>query len=129
MQRHDGHQAEIWLRPAPRGTAEVLLQLVDSGELTSTPRLGVRDATHEKGYIPGEQALLRVLNSEGQEVRSRPIRIETIVPKRMVDLQPADLVGSQLYNSWQEVQHDLSRFERHTLAPEEMVSIITFSYL
>ena len=125
---HNTHP-EIWLRPSPGLSLSVLLTFVEIRHITATPRLGARNGNHPKGYKPGEIATLRVLDENGVEHLSRSVRIEAVVIKPLQRLTPDDLHHTAWYNHWEEVQRELSLFEKRPVEKNEDASIIEFSYL
>lgn len=132
MNNHHEHP-ELWFRPSPVVPLAVLSKLIEDGAITATPRLGVRDAAHPKGYAPGQRATLRVCDGKceaGGEVLARDVRITSVESKRLRELEGVDLQSSLCYSAgWKSLQHDLSFFEGRQVGEDEMVSIIEFEYL
>ncbi|MFZ3043521.1 MAG: hypothetical protein WA058_00185 [Minisyncoccia bacterium] len=131
MNQPNHHQhPEIWFRPSPALSLEVLSELIETGNITATPRLGKRDAEHPKGYIPGTVATLRLHDANRQEKFCMRVRIENVCSKPLRDLGVMEL-GSVAYyvQGLPSVQQDLSFFEGRPVAADEMVSVIKFSYL
>ena len=125
---HIGHP-EIWFRPSPRLPLQVLLRLVQGKSLTATPRLGARNDAHPKGYVPGETAILRVLDSVDIERFSTSVCITEVVIRPVRNLT-ADLLQEVIpYQDWTEVQRELSLFEKRPVRDDEQVSVVRFSYL
>ena len=124
---HQDHP-EIWVRPSPRLPLQVLSALIESRIITATPRLGVRDGNHPKGYRPGDTVTLRVLDAEGAVQLSLPVRIEAVIIRPLRQLTPDDLQNTYPYQSWEEVQRDLSFFEKRPIGDCEKASVIEFSY-
>lgn len=58
---------ELWLRPHPGASLQELQQLIQTRQINRTPRLGVRDQSHPKGYTVGRQVRLRLLDSHGNQ--------------------------------------------------------------
>jgi hypothetical protein len=132
MKHVDNHKThpEIWLQPSPPHLSlNVLSTLIEIRSLTATPRLGARNSTHPKGYEPGQIAMLRVGDERGHEHLKRRVRIEAVTIKPLQNLTPDDLHHTVSYNSWEEVQRDLSFFEKRPVKENEDTSIIEFSYL
>ncbi len=125
---HKNHP-EIWLRPSPRLSLEVLSTLVESRCIMATPRLGARNGDHPKGYEPGQVAMLRVLDDSGTEHLSRMIRIESVIVRPLRQLTPDDLENTFPYKNWEEVRSDLSLFEKRQIDDSEQASVVEFSYL
>ncbi len=127
---------EIWLKPAPNISKNVLLTLIENGDITATPRLGVRGPGHEKGYAPGQVVTLRVRDTKGIDLLVRKVRVDDggydrdwMVVKPLNKLAPTDLKRTFVYQCWREVREDLSFFEGRHVRKSERVSIILFSYL
>ena len=120
---------EIWFRPSPTLPLRVLLESVKDKRITSTARLGARNENHPKGYAEGEIATLRVFDTMGAEQFNAPVRVERVLIQPLQELTPADLQNTPPYRSWQEVQRDLSFFEKRPVAKGEEASVIGFSYL
>ena len=125
---HKG-RPEIWLRPSPSLSLEVLLTFIEIRSITATPRLGARNGTHSKGYEPGDTAILRVFNAAGIEQLKKDIRIDAVTIRPLKQLKRSDLHHTISYNSWKDVQRDLSFFEKRPIKDNEDTSIIEFSYL
>ncbi len=107
---------ELWFRPTPALLLSVLYNEIASGTLTTSVRMGVRDARHPKGYSPGQLVTLRLFNQDDLEVLTRSIRISTVQPLRLRDIGPADV-------------HALEFFEKRALTAQDKISIVTFEYL
>jgi hypothetical protein len=120
---------EIWLRPSPRLSLDVLLALIEAGSLTATPRLGVRDGTHAKGYSPGDTATLRVLDEKDQEQLRKRVRICSLITRQLSALTEKDLEFAFPYKRWEDVQADLSFFEGRDVNDQEDATIVTFTYV
>lgn len=128
---------EIWLKPTPNISQTVLLTLIENGDITATPRLGVRGPDHEKGYAPGQVVTLRVRDAVGIDLLVRKIRVDDkngcdrdwMVVKPLNRIAPRDLRRTFVYQCWREVREDLSFFEGRHVSKSEKVSIILFSYL
>ncbi|MHB1769874.1 MAG: hypothetical protein ACYCPH_02220 [Minisyncoccota bacterium] len=128
---YQSHQdrPEIWFRPSPRIPLTVLSELITRTYITATPRLGARNDNHPKGYKQGEVAMLRVFDEANVEHLSRRIRIEAVIVRPLQQLLPADLHRTFSYRNWEEVQRELSFFEKRMVESDEDASIIEFSYL
>jgi|ERR1035437_6124118 hypothetical protein len=127
MNNHHVHP-EVWFRPSPLASFDVLLTLFQNREITITPRLGVRNGFHPKGYKPGQLVTLRLFGDDKQEKVSLKIRVDDIRIQPLNMVQQADLAGSHFYRSWADVQRELSFFEDRSVEPVECVSLIRFSY-
>ncbi len=128
---------EIWLKPTPNIPKTVLLTLIESGDITATPRLGVRGPDHEKGYAPGQVVTLRVRDATDIDLLVCKIRVDGedgcgksgMVIKPLNKLAPTDLKRTFVYKCWREIREDLSFFEGRHICKNEKVSIVLFSYL
>jgi hypothetical protein len=120
---------ELWFRPSPVLPFKDLLTFLDSGEITATPRLGKRDESHPKGYVPGTLATVRLFDERERQRLSRRVRIESVASKPLRDFAAADLEHIVYSADWRVVQQVLSFFEGRPVAPDEVVSIVEFSYL
>ncbi|HUD03167.1 MAG TPA: hypothetical protein VMR46_04140 [Candidatus Paceibacterota bacterium] len=119
---------ELWFRPG-KIPLPVLLSFIESRLLTATPRLGARNGAHPKGYKPGQEVLLRVLDEDDVEHLRQNIRIDEILIRRLSELTPNDLRNTLPFHTWEEIQASFSQFEGRPVHGHEDVSIITFSYL
>jgi len=129
MNKNNHHEhPELWFRSSPILPMDVLCEFFDNQKITATPRLGKRDDAHEKGYVPGQIATLRVLDDNWKEYFSCQIRIMDVKIKPLEKLVLEDLEGS-MYKDWKTVQSDLSYFERRVIEDKETVSVIEFSYI
>ena len=120
---------EIWFKPSPKASFDVLLELIVSKKLFTSPRLGARDELHPKGYKRGQVATLRLFDDMGGEKVSLKIIIEDVKVRRLKTIEESDLVDSHFYRQAKDLQEDLSFFEGQDIMPEEDVSLISFSYL
>lgn len=128
---HD-HKKDPWicLQPSPNLSLEVLSTFIEIGSITATPRLGARNGDHPKGYTPGVVATLFLHDYTGtKHLSSRAIRIEAVTIRPLQELTPDDLHNTVWYHNWQDVQQELSYFEKRPVTDDEDVSIIKFSYL
>ncbi len=115
---------------SPMTTLPVIIHLVEAGVLIATPRLGVRDRSHPKGYFPGQLVTLQVCQGDHEVVLSRQVRIVSLLSKPLSELTGCELRRTRLYSAgWTAVQHDLSFFERRPIAENEMITIVEFSYV
>ena len=73
--------------------------------------------------------MLRVFNDANTEHLNQSVRIETVIVLPLRQLMPIDLRNTLSYQNWEEVQHELSFFEKRPVEGNEAVSIIEFSYL
>ncbi len=73
--------------------------------------------------------MLRVFDEANAEHLSRSVRIEAVIVRPLRQLLPADLHRTFSYRNWEEVQRELSFFEKRTVESDEDASIIEFSYL
>ena len=120
---------EFWFRSSPARPLEVLLELFEREAITATPRLGKRDGTHPKGYVPGTTATVRIYNNQKCELLSRRILIDSVVSKPLCEFGGIELQEAQYPPDWQSLQQDLSFFEGRPIAANEQVSIVKFSCL
>lgn len=124
---HHGNP-ELWFRPSPVLPLEVLLEFFEREAITATPRLGKRDGTHPKGYVPSTIATVRLYDDQKCEVLTRSVRILGIVSKPLCEFKGTELEEVHYLPDWQSLQQDLSFFEGRSVAEDELVSIVTFSY-
>lgn len=122
---HNTHP-ELWFRPVPQMSGRGIVALINCGTLIATPRLGKRDESHEKGFAPGQQVTLRVFDHQDAEHWRKKVRIVGLRIKLLSGLTLDDLHGT-LYHHWEEVQSDLSYFERRLVAPNEHTTIVRFA--
>jgi hypothetical protein len=122
-------QPEIWLRPTENTPLSVLLWLVNTEQLTATPRMGARSDAHEKGYRPGQVCMLKVFDNENEECVNRMIMVKNVIIKELTSVNARDLVGAAPYTSWQEIRRDLESYEQREMERGEIISIVVFSYL
>lgn len=120
---------ELWFRPSPVLPLEVLLEFFEREAITATPRLGKRDGMHPKGYVPGTTAMVRIYDNQKCELLSRRIRILGVADKPLCEFGGTELEEAHYPPDWQSLQKDLSLFEGRPVARDELVSIVTFSYL
>lgn len=114
---HHEH-SELWFRSSPTLPFGVLSTLIETEAITVTPRVGIRDGTHPKGYVPNTRVTLRLFDDVQQEQRTKQVCITKVVSKLLHDV-----------SNWQSVQQDLSFFEGRPVAPDEIISLVEFSYL
>ncbi|HVB20077.1 MAG TPA: hypothetical protein VNF51_02205 [Candidatus Paceibacterota bacterium] len=118
MDKPNHHEhPELWFRPSPAMPLPALLSLIEKEEITETLRLGRRDGAHQKGYIPGTVATLRLFDADWQERLHKRIRVTNVVSKSLHE-----------FPNWQSVQQELSFFENRPIALDEIVSIVEFSF-
>lgn len=120
---------EIWLRPSPSLPLEVLLISIKGKLVTATPRLGARDENHKKGYERGSLVTLRVVDDKYVDHLHQKIRIKAVTTRPLQELTPDNLGNTAWYQSWADVQRELSFFEKRVVEKQEDVSVIEFSYL
>ncbi len=125
---HHGHP-ELWFRPSPTMPFAVLSKCIGEEEMTTTLRLGKRDGSHPKGYIPGTIATVRVFDDERREQLSKKVQIQRVVSKRLADLEHSELTSICNGSGVSQVQQDLSFFEGRPVASDETVSLVEFTYL
>jgi hypothetical protein len=116
MEKHQ-ECPELWFRPSPTLPFEVLSGQIRRREMTQTFRLGKRDGTHPKGYVPGTLALLRLFDSDNTEREHACVRIMHVESKSLRD-----------FDGWESIRSQLSFFEGRTIASTEHVSVVTFAY-
>ena len=120
---------EIWLQPSPSLPLEVLLNAVKGKHVTATPRLGARNGNHRKGYKQGQIATLRVFDDTYVDHLHQKVRIRAVTTRPLQELTSDDLGNTVWYQSWQDVQRELSFFEKRPVGSSEEVSIVKFLYL
>ena len=121
-------QPQLWFRRSPRFSARAIAALIEGGQASATPRLGVRDATHPKGYWPGQLVELIVLNDDGSKYWSTTRRITDLhIRKPMHTLTPEDLQHTFFYNNWEDVYKDLEHFEDKGISPDAGATIVEWS--
>lgn len=118
IQSHHHERPEIWFRPSPILPFTALSTLIETESIVATPRLGKRDGTHPKGYVPGTRATLRLFDDNKQEQLRKHVRITNVVSKPLRDVP-----------DWQSVQQNLSFFEGRLVARDEIISLVEFLYL
>lgn len=128
MPNHHHDNPQLWFRPSPALPSAVLSSSLEKETITATLRLGKRDASHWKGYIPGSTVTLRLYDEAGLEVLSRRIRITRVLIKPLQDFTDAELALTRS-TDWQSAQQELSFFERRPVAPDEPVTLVEFTYL
>ena len=132
MQNDHSANSELQFRPSPILPLKVLSKLIESRGIKATPRLGLRDSSHRKGYAPGQVVTMRLFDNEGKDIEpmSRKIRITAVHSKPLGEFSGADLRKSRCYSAgWRAVQHDLSFFESRPIGEKEVVSLIEFEYV
>jgi len=129
MQSH-AENPQLWFRAGLSAPLSTIVTALKAKLITTTIRLGVRNAKHPKGYHPGQRVTLLVLDAE-HEVMRAIVRITFVVSKPLGDLTSDDLRKTIIYASggWQAVQRDLSIFSGYDIAADEMVSIVKFEYV
>lgn len=121
--------AELWLRPSPGMDLRQLQQLVRTQALTRTPRLGIRDQSHPKGYTVGHQVRLRLLDSRGNQQLSRVVAVTNLIVRRLSEFTAEDLAGcGPAYRTWEDVGRALAFFEKRRVLPGDPVTIVEFTY-
>lgn len=129
MEKPNHHEhPELWFRPSPAMPLTVLLPFLEREDITATFRLGKRDGTHPKGYIPGTIATIRLFDEEGKERLCKQVRITHVISKPLSDFAAAELTNSACYLT-ESVRQDLSFFEGRPVALDEIASLVAFSYL
>ena len=126
---HTNGHPELWLRPSAGLSLAVLSTLIEAQRITATPRLGARDAKHPKGYQPGQEVMLRVLDEHGAEYLHRRVRIESLTIRPLRQLTEDDLHHTLAYQNWEDVQRELSQFEKRLIDENEDATVVEFSYL
>ncbi|HUX81053.1 MAG TPA: hypothetical protein VMV38_01895 [Candidatus Paceibacterota bacterium] len=125
-QNHHHAHPEIWFRPSPSLSFEVLSKFFVGEEITATPRFGKRDETHPKGYVPGTVATLRLFDDAQQEQIQRQVRITKIVAKPIQDFSPEELKETK-YHSLESIREDLSFFEGRPVHANDIITLVTFA--
>ncbi|MDR3547608.1 MAG: hypothetical protein P4M11_04940 [Candidatus Pacebacteria bacterium] len=120
----------MWFRPSPKMPSHVLLGLIENHRITATPRLGVRDESHPKGYRPDQEVTLRAFDEQGKEMLTKRARIVAIRSKQLQDLVSDDLDRSDMCSlDWESVRQKFSFFEARPLPAQELISIVEFTYI
>ncbi len=118
---------ELWFRPSLVLPFSVLSELFATHGLITTPRLGKRDGTHSKGYVPGTAAMVRLFDERWQEHLREDVCIVRVVSKPLRDFQVSELKDT-VYNSVGAMQQDLSFFDDNKpVGPDDIVSLVEFS--
>lgn len=120
---------ELWFRASPAAPFEVLSALIASGRLTATLRLGKRNGTHHKGYVPGEKAVVRLFDNSGHEMMNRVVEITDVYTRPLRALTETDFDRLRVYRIVTAASRDLAFFERRPISHAEDVSIVSFRYL
>lgn len=129
MPNHHEHP-ELWFRPSPNLPFDVLSKFLGQEKLTVTHRLGKRDGTHPKGYVPDTVATLRLFDETHREHMCKQVRIVGIVSKPLCEFDGSELGNGAGHSmDWQALQRDLTFFEGRSIAPDELVSSVEFMYL
>ncbi|HWP61758.1 MAG TPA: hypothetical protein VN495_04085 [Candidatus Paceibacterota bacterium] len=121
---------ELWFRPSPHHTLEMLRYLIDVSALRATLRLGERTYRHPRGYFLGQDVTLRLFDGkDGEEVLRRPIRVVSVVDQPLMMLTGPQLAVTRLYSAgWKAAQSDLSYFAERTVEGDETVTLIEFYF-
>ena len=129
-QQNHHDNPEIWFRPSPMFPSTVLSKLILNREITATPRMGIRDSSHPKGYNNGQIVTLRMFDDDWKETMNLRVCVKAVRSKRLQDLIEVDLVNTVGYRTgWKSVQQDLSFFEGRVVEMCEMVSLVEFDYI
>jgi shikimate dehydrogenase len=120
---------ELWFRPSPFLLFSVLSARIASAALTTSVRMGRRDATHPKGYSPGQVVTLRVFDSSDNEVITKLVRIQSVETLRLNELGPLEIAALQIYETTALLQGELSFFEKRPVRTDEEVSLVSYEYL
>ncbi len=129
MDKPNHHEhPELWFRPSPELPLAVLSKSLDARGILATPRLGERNASHPKGYLPNTVATVRLFDDRWREQSREDVLIIRVVSKPLHDFEDLDLTNTA-YRSVESMRRDLSFFEERPLASDETVSLVEFSYL
>jgi shikimate dehydrogenase len=120
---------ELWFRPSPFLPFSVLYARIASAELTASLRMGKRDGTHAKGYVPGQRVTLRVFDDGDHEVLTRQIRISAIETLRLSELGCREITTLQLYTNADTLRDELSFFEKRSVREDEDITIVSYTYV
>lgn len=124
-----GAASELWFRPSPWCSLAELRGLLENQHISATPRLGIRDDRHPKGYAVGQETVLRLFDEDGREVLRTQVTISMLIMRRLADLTAQNLAGcGPAFRSWHDVRNALSHFERREVDNKEMVTIVRFAY-
>ena len=122
--------SELWFRPHPWALLAELTELIKNRCLTATPRLGIRDGAHPKGYDIGQKTDLKLFNYEDEPVLVESVEVTDLLFKPMDKLIRPDLRGCEpSCQSWRTTRNILSFFEQRALHPGEWSTIVRFAYL
>ncbi len=121
---------ELWFREHPWATTAELAKLLCGRALTATPRLGERNEHHPKGYIVGQRTMAKLSSIDGKtEIVAVEIEVTGLAFRPLKDLAPEDLVEcGPAYPNAERVGSILGYFERRTIQPGEMVTVVRFAY-
>lgn len=119
---------ELWFRPSPVLPFRALLLFLEKESITATIRLGKRDGTHPKGYVPGAVATLRLFDDEGQERLCKRVRITDVTSKPFRYFSDPELKDSPHY-LMESVREHLAFLEKRPIVSEEITSLVEFAYL
>ncbi len=129
LPNHHEHP-ELWFRPSPTLPFDVLSKSLAREELTVTHRLGKRDGTHPKGYVPGMIVTVRLFDDIRRERMRTRVRIVSITSKPLSEFDGSELGnGFRRAMDWQSLQRDFAFFEGIPIEPDELVSSVEFTYL
>ena len=121
---------EIWLQPHPWTSLTELCESLENRTITATPRLGVRDEHHPKGYRIGQRTRLKLFDREKQLILSAEVVITELSVQPLKKLKPNDLeTCGPSCRTWREVHKILGFFERRVIHSRESVTVVRFAYL
>jgi hypothetical protein len=126
-QRHAAHP-ELWFRASARVPYEALYAGICSGTLTASLRVGRRDRSHPKGYAPGQVVTVKLFDNTGSPIVRR-VQITAVQTKRLATLDTEDFKTLRLYECVEDAARDLNYFERRSIDPQEMVSVVSYRFL
>lgn len=130
MPRGTNRQPELWFRSNAAMPLDELQRLIAGRALTRTPRLGVRDANHPKGYATGQTATLRLVDAHDTQQLVAIVVVKNLLMRRIHEITPEDLAGcGPWYRTWRDVAATLTFFERREVFPAEPVTIVEFAYV
>jgi len=119
---------QLWFGPSPNVATSHLICGIAQGKIRATFRMGVRDASHEKGYAEGEHVLLQVVQNNRVMTDPRWGVITKLTPRRLGQFSDEEVALTNFYRTWEEVAQDLSFFDGHTVSGDTEVTLVEFDY-
>lgn len=121
--RHD--PPELWFRA-------VCQSEIASSRVTTTVRLGIRDASHPKGYAPGDRVRIRCFDEPGMDEYERmavitAVRTMQLAAVRVEDVECCSREEIEAVRAGALVAL-LERWYQRPIDVAEPVSLVTFTY-